>query len=109
MPEIIKIYEETNVKHAPLTLIVPRFEEASPPLQLAVFPPLFCELPPPPLELFDLEEEFSAEETQLAQLTNRFISSATDKNESRADLEQYIMEATDILGNCLYQKNELSI
>ena len=30
-----------------------------PALQPAIFPPPFTELPPPPLELFDLDEEFA--------------------------------------------------
>lgn len=49
------------------------------------------------MELFDLEEEFSNEDSQLAQLTNKFISN--DKNvETKTDLEQFIMGATNILG-----------
>lgn len=52
--------------------------------QVAVFPPLFRTLKPPPLELYDLDAEFSSEKNRLAQLTNRC-------NES--DLEYYIIEA----------------
>lgn len=36
-----------------------------------VFPPSFRELPPPPLELFDLDETFSSEKARLAQITNK--------------------------------------
>lgn len=36
-----------------------------------VFPPAFRELPPPPLELFDLDETFSSEKTRLAEITNK--------------------------------------
>jgi len=36
-----------------------------------VFPPSFRELPPPPLELFDLDEEFASSKIRLAQVTNK--------------------------------------
>jgi len=36
-----------------------------------VFPPAFRELPPPPLELFDLDETFSSEKARLAEITNK--------------------------------------
>lgn len=36
-----------------------------------VFPPQFRELPPPALELFDLDEAFSSEKSRLAQITNK--------------------------------------
>lgn len=36
-----------------------------------VFPPTFRELPPPALELFDLDETFSSEKARLAEITNK--------------------------------------
>lgn len=36
-----------------------------------VFPPAFRELPPPALELFDLDETFSSEKARLAEITNK--------------------------------------
>jgi hypothetical protein len=36
-----------------------------------VFPPQFRELPPPCLDLFDLDEQFSSEKVRLAQITNK--------------------------------------
>lgn len=42
-----------------LPLWRPALEVPFPPLQPAVFPPAFVEPPPPALELFDLDEEFS--------------------------------------------------
>jgi intraflagellar transport protein 52 len=50
-----------NVKHEPLTLIPPQFETQMLGLIPAVFPPILRELPPPNLELFDLDEEFASE------------------------------------------------
>ena len=38
---------------------------------LQVFPPQFCELPAPSLDLFDLDEHFSSERVRIAQLTNK--------------------------------------
>lgn len=54
-------YLLTDIKHEPLTLIIPEFETPMLGLQPAVFPPIVKELPPPPLELFDLDEEFASE------------------------------------------------
>ena len=36
-----------------------------------MFPPQFRELPPPCLDLFDLDEQFSSEKVRLAQQTNK--------------------------------------
>ena len=36
-----------------------------------VFPPSFQELPPPALDLFDLDEHFSSERVRVAQITNK--------------------------------------
>ncbi|KAE9417888.1 hypothetical protein Angca_003493, partial [Angiostrongylus cantonensis] len=88
-PKVLRAYEQLQVKTEPLTLIVPQFERPLPPLLPAVFPPTFRELPPPKLELFDLDEMFSSEEVRLAQLTNKCEES---------DLEFYINEAGEILG-----------
>lgn len=84
-----RAHEELNVKHEPLQLVQPQFEMPLPALQPAVFPPSFRELPPPPLELFDLDETFSSEKARLAQITNK----CTDE-----DLEFYVRKCGDILG-----------
>ena len=54
-----------------------------------MFPPQFRTLNPPPLELYDLDAEFSSERNRLAQLTNRCNDN---------DLEYYVVEAGHILG-----------
>lgn len=41
------------------------------PQSFQVFPPQFRELPPPCLDLFDLDEQFSSEKVRLAQQTNK--------------------------------------
>jgi intraflagellar transport protein 52 len=56
IPEALQLYETLGVKHEPLTLIPPQFETPMPSLQAAVFPPTLKELPPPSLDLFDLDE-----------------------------------------------------
>ncbi|KAJ8313480.1 hypothetical protein KUTeg_008967 [Tegillarca granosa] len=89
VPKAIKAYEQLSTKHEPLTLITPQFETPLPPLQPAVFPPQFRELPAPNLDLFDLDEQFSSEKVRLAQQTNK----CTDD-----DLEYYVRECGDILG-----------
>ncbi|KAM6981472.1 intraflagellar transport protein 52 homolog [Aplochiton taeniatus] len=89
LPQVISSYEQLNVKHEPLQLITPQFETPLPPLQPAVFPPAFRDLPPPMLDLFDLDETFSSEKVRLAQLSNK----CTDD-----DLEFYVRKCGDILG-----------
>ncbi|XP_045116861.1 intraflagellar transport protein 52 homolog [Portunus trituberculatus] len=88
VPASLESYSKLNVKHEPLRLITPQFETPLPPLQPAVFPPSFRELPHPSLELFDLDEAFSSEKSRLAQVTNKC------KDE---DLEYYVRECGDIL------------
>ncbi|GMT09294.1 hypothetical protein PFISCL1PPCAC_591, partial [Pristionchus fissidentatus] len=85
-PKVLKAYEELNVKGERLSFISPSFEVPILKLQPAVFSPNFRELPPPELELFDLDDMFSSREVRLAQLKNKC-------NES--DLEYFIREAGD--------------
>nr|ACO09308.1 Intraflagellar transport 52 homolog [Osmerus mordax] len=89
LPQVIGSYKQLNVKHEPLQLIQPQFETPLPQLQPAVFPPAFRDLPPPMLDLFDLDETFSSEKVRLAQLSNK----CTDD-----DLEFYVRKCGDILG-----------
>ncbi|VBB29358.1 unnamed protein product [Acanthocheilonema viteae] len=86
-PKTIRAYEQLGLKHEPLSLIVPQFEVPQPPLTPAVFPPNFRELPPPRLELFDLDDMFSSADVRLAQLTNKCEES---------DLEYFLREAGEI-------------
>ena len=55
---------------------------------MAIFPPQFRALPPPPLELYDLDAEFASERNRLAELTNRCNDN---------DLEYYLIEAGHVL------------
>ncbi|XP_068598820.1 intraflagellar transport protein 52 homolog [Brachionichthys hirsutus] len=87
--QVLGSYKQLNVKDEPLQLIMPQFETPLPPLQPAVFPPALRDLPPPMLDLFDLDETFSSEEVRLAQLTNK----CTDD-----DLEFYVRKCGEILG-----------
>lgn len=89
VPTAIQSYDELHVKHDTLALITPQFETPLSPLQPAVFPLSLRELPPPSLDLFDLDEQFSSEKARLAQLTNKC---------SDSDLEYYVRECGDILG-----------
>lgn len=122
LPEVIACYDQLSVKYEPLKLIKPQFEIPLPPLQLAVsvfvltiflknlikkmtylwfqvFPPVFSELPAPPLELFDLDEAFSSDRLQLTQLTNKCLAAA-EENKMPVDekeLEYFILECGRIL------------
>ncbi|XP_056461624.1 intraflagellar transport protein 52 homolog [Gadus chalcogrammus] len=90
LPQVISAYQQLNVKHEPLQLITPQFETPLPPLQPAVFPPAFRDLPPPMLDLFDLDEAFSSEMVRLSQLSNKCTSDD--------DLEFYVRKCGEILG-----------
>eukprot|EP00760_Papus_ankaliazontas_P030119 PhM_4_TR4615/c0_g1_i1/m.95162/K19681/IFT52; intraflagellar transport protein 52 len=89
VPEVVQLYNQLSVKHEPLTLIHPEFETPLPPVLPATFPPTHRDLPPPALDLFDLDEHFASERSRLAQVTNKC---------SNEDLPYYIQEAGDILG-----------
>ncbi|OON20426.1 intraflagellar transport protein 52-like family protein, partial [Opisthorchis viverrini] len=88
VPKALEAYEKLRVKHEPLSLITPQFETPLPPVQPAVFPPNFREPGPPPLELFDLDEQFSTSKARLAQVTNKCTED---------DLEYFVRECGDIL------------
>ncbi|KAI9104636.1 hypothetical protein DFS34DRAFT_641900 [Phlyctochytrium arcticum] len=89
IPAAVRLYDDLKLKKEPLTLIQPQFETPLPPLQPATFPPTLRDIPPPPLELFDLDDAFASERTRLAQLTNKCNDD---------DLEYYIRECGQILG-----------
>lgn len=74
---------------------------------LQVFPPSFRDLPPPALELFDLEEAFSSEKTRLSQLANKCLSrggvggrvgGGAAMDDEISDLEYWVREAGQIIG-----------
>lgn len=60
----MKLYSQLGVKKGGLALIPPQFEAPLPPLTPATFPPAIREPPPPPLELFDLDELFASEQVR---------------------------------------------
>lgn len=99
--EVIGTYQKLNIDYEPLKIIKPQFELPLPPTQLAVFPPVFSDLPPPPVELFDLDEAFSSEKSQITQMTNKCFQHSESKNFRSIDqkeLEYFIRECGRILG-----------
>ena len=92
IPNAIALYKKLNVKKSPLTLIPPQFETPLPPLQPAVFPPAIQELPPPALDLFDLDEHFSGPHARLAHLCNKCIEGTED------DINFFVVEAAKVVG-----------
>ena len=89
IPHAIALYKQLRVAHTPLSLIAPQFEVPLPAFQPAVFHPTMRDMPPPPLELFDLDEQFSSEQQRMAQLTN--------KTTQDSDVEEYVKEVASIL------------
>lgn len=89
IPDAKRAYDQLGVKHEQLRLIQPQFETPMPPLEPAVFPPRFREVPAPALDLFDLDDSFSDEKVRLAQLTNKCTED---------DLEYFVREAGEIMG-----------
>lgn len=71
VPETVEAYSLLGVKHEPLTLIPPAFEQPLPQLTAAVFPPCVRDPPPPALDRFDLDEHFASDRIRLAQVTNK--------------------------------------
>ena len=93
IPDAIALYKQLRVLHTPLSLIAPQFEVPLPAFQPAVFHPTMRDMPPPPLELFDLDEQFSSESQRMAQLTNN-----SSKTQHDADVDEYVKEVGSILG-----------
>ncbi|XP_044763961.1 intraflagellar transport protein 52 homolog [Coccinella septempunctata] len=93
---VLNLYEDLKVKHQPLKLITPLFEAPYPPLQPAVFPPAFRDLPLPPLELFDLDDAFSSVFSKLAQFTNKFLMESVGDVQDDG-LRFYISECAKIV------------
>jgi len=89
VPDALEAYEHLGVEHEPLKLVTPQFESPLPPLEPAVFAPVFREPAAPALDLFDLDDAFSSERVRLAQLTNKCNDD---------DLEYYMRECGEILG-----------
>ncbi|KFB39182.1 intraflagellar transport 52, putative [Anopheles sinensis] len=100
--DVISTYEKLDVQYEPLKIIKPQFEIPLPPLQLAVFQPIFSDLPAPPLELFDLDEAFSSEKVQITQLTNKCLSAAVEGQQpvDEKELGYFIQECGRILKVC---------
>lgn len=76
-------------------------------MYLQVFPPVFSELPPPHLELYDLDEAFSSDRLQLTQFTNKCLAAA-EKDKApvnEKELEYFIRECGDILKVCNESQN----
>lgn len=98
--EVVGMYEKLGIEYENLKIIKPAFELPLPPIQLAVFPPIFSDLPPPPVELFDLDEAFSSEKSQITQLTNKCFQHSESKGFRSIDqkeLEYFIRECGRIL------------
>jgi intraflagellar transport protein 52 len=92
IPDAVALYTELGVFKKPLQLIAPQFITPTPKLHPAVFPPNLRELPPPPLELFDLEEAFVSPQTKLNALLSRCGGGSPD------DLQRFIKEGARICG-----------
>jgi intraflagellar transport protein 52 len=92
IPEVVAAHEHLGVKHEPLTLIHPEFQAPLPPRLPATFDPTHRELPPPALDLFDLDDKFAPEKSRLSMLTNKC------KEKSAETLEFFICESAEIMG-----------
>ncbi|KAL0238736.1 hypothetical protein PCE1_004428 [Barthelona sp. PCE] len=91
VPESLKLFKNLNLEVENLTLIPPQFEMKLPKLSPAVFPPQLAGLKGPPLDLFDLDEEWSTPDIRLAQLCNK----CKDKDD---DIGFFVGEAANITG-----------
>lgn len=100
VPLMMALHRQLNVQYEPLKIIKPQFEIPLPALQLAVFQPVFSDLAMPGLELFDLDESFSSERMQVAQLSNRYlrVSDELRSMPNSRELEYFVLECGRILG-----------
>lgn len=89
LTQISKTIDEFQVEKRPLKLIKPNFETPLPPLQPAVFVPVFRALHKPELELYDLDNEFSSVQSKLVKLSNKC---------NNDDLDYFIRESGILLG-----------
>lgn len=96
VPESMDLFKKLGIPHEPLKLIPPQFETPLPDLQAAVFLPTMKDLPPPGLDLFDLDEQFASEKSKMAQLTNKCNDD---------DIEYYVKECGDIMGVSQHVQN----
>ena len=87
---VAQLYRALDVPHQTLTLITPQFECPLPKTFPATFPPTMKELPPPALDLFDLDDTFALDEIRLAQLANKCSGGADD-------LDYFISESANVL------------
>ncbi|KAL0218336.1 hypothetical protein P9112_003989 [Eukaryota sp. TZLM1-RC] len=85
-----KLHESLSLSHKPLTLIEPQFSSPLPSLTPAVFIPSAQEPSPPPLDLFDLDDEWASEHLNLAKLMSKCSGSK--------DVEYFVTEASHMLG-----------
>lgn len=98
VPEVCELYKTLKVKKDTLSLIPPTFESPLPSLLPSTFPPALRELPPPPLDQFDLDEHFASSRERLAQLTNKCLPSGKVGTMEVDELEYYVREAGEIVG-----------
>jgi len=87
---VTNLYRALEVPREPLKLIQPEFESVMPPLRPAVFAPQI-ELPPPQIELFNLDEACADRHTKLGQVTNDSLNEGTSA-------EEFVQRAGAILG-----------
>jgi len=100
--DITKLYNDLDVERKPLSFVRPDFERSMWPLRPAVFQPSIPDLPPPPLELFHLNEWFSNKKVKLEGIF---------RQNGPKELRKYIEDAGAILqpGRCLSTKEVLAI
>lgn len=96
VPAAVQLFHRLGVPKKPLTLIEPQFEQPLPPLQLALFPPAVFEPAPPPLERFDLDDEFANEYFKLAQAS--LTARQHGGREDVSVLEDYVIKAAGVVG-----------
>lgn len=87
--EISSLYKAVGLPQEPLSLIPPELHAPLPELEPAVFPPVIEDIAPPPLELFNLDDDFASERVRLAQLANKCNDD---------DLEFFCRQAGEITG-----------
>ncbi|EJK71583.1 hypothetical protein THAOC_06962 [Thalassiosira oceanica] len=99
VPDVMDLYERLGVPYEPLSLVQPEFDTPCPPLRLATHQPKLPELPPPPLELFDLDECLTDVDVRLTAAAAAAAAASANNGCEATAVERFVREAgRSILG-----------
>ena len=88
--DVLHAFREIGMENEPLSLVAPKFDGVYPVMQLAVYPPIFDDLPRPTLETFDFSKEFVSGREKLQEV---FTERKSTPNPSHQSTNQSIPQS----------------